>query len=189
MLARTWPRPSFALAASARAAGLRASVYLGSSGKLGKQLRWAVDQGARWCLIYGHAEREAGAVTVRDLVSASQEAVPAADGRTATWPRRRARGGAMAEPPFTDPDTWFAGLPGVVIAAGALITDPAGRVLLVKPNYRERWALPGGICELGEPPQVGCGREVAEELGMDMPVGRLLATDWVTALRRPRPGR
>lgn len=84
----------------------------------------------------------------------------------------------MAETTFTDPDTWFAGLPGVVIAAGGLITDPAGRVLLVKPNYRDRWALPGGICELGEPPQVGCGRELAEELGMDIPVGRLLATDW-----------
>lgn len=84
----------------------------------------------------------------------------------------------MAEATFTDPDTWFAGLPGVVVAAGALITDPAGRVLLVKPNYRERWALPGGICELGEPPQTGCGRELAEELGLDVPVGRLLATDW-----------
>jgi len=70
---------SFALAAQARTAGLRASVYLGSSGKLGKQLRWAVDQGARWCLIYGAAEREAGTVTVRDLVSAEQEAVQAPD--------------------------------------------------------------------------------------------------------------
>ncbi len=84
----------------------------------------------------------------------------------------------MPERTFTDPDTWFAGLPGVVIAAGGLITDPAGQVLLVKPNYRERWALPGGICELGEPPQTGCGRELAEELGLDIPVGRLLATDW-----------
>lgn len=71
--------PAFAFAAHARAAGLRASVYLGSSGKLSKQLRWAADQGARWCLIYGNAEREAGAVTVRDLVRAEQEAVPAAE--------------------------------------------------------------------------------------------------------------
>jgi histidyl-tRNA synthetase len=68
---------SFALAAAARAAGLRASVYLGASGKLGKQLRWAAEQGARWCLIYGHAEREAGAVTVRDMESAEQETVSA----------------------------------------------------------------------------------------------------------------
>jgi len=68
---------SFALAATARSVGLRASVYLGSSGKLGKQLRWASDQGARWCLIYGHAERDQGVVTVRDMVSGEQCQVPA----------------------------------------------------------------------------------------------------------------
>jgi ADP-ribose pyrophosphatase YjhB (NUDIX family) len=79
---------------------------------------------------------------------------------------------------MADEDTWFASLPGVVVAAGALITDRADRVLLVKPNYRDHWALPGGICEHGEPPQAGCGREVAEELGLEVPVGRLLATDW-----------
>jgi histidyl-tRNA synthetase len=67
---------SFALAGAARAAGLRASVYLGASGKLGRQLRWASDQGARWCLIYGSTEDEAGTVTVRDLHSGDQEAVP-----------------------------------------------------------------------------------------------------------------
>jgi histidyl-tRNA synthetase len=70
---------SFALAAAARTAGLRASVYLGSSGKLGRQLRWASDQGARWCLIYGTAEDEAGTVTVRDMTSGEQNAVPLAD--------------------------------------------------------------------------------------------------------------
>jgi ADP-ribose pyrophosphatase YjhB (NUDIX family) len=79
---------------------------------------------------------------------------------------------------FTDADTWYAGLAGVVIAAGALITDPDGRVLLVKPNYRELWSPPGGICEFGEPPQAGCRREVAEEIGLAVPVGRLLLTDW-----------
>jgi 8-oxo-dGTP diphosphatase len=77
-----------------------------------------------------------------------------------------------------DADTWFASLPGVVVAAGALITDPSGRVLLVKPNYRELWSIPGGICEFGEPPHVGCHREVAEEIGLDVEVGRLLAIDW-----------
>jgi len=67
---------SFALAAEARGAGLRATVYLGSSGKIGRQLKWAADAGARWCLIYGNAERQASTVTVRDLDSAEQEAVP-----------------------------------------------------------------------------------------------------------------
>jgi 8-oxo-dGTP diphosphatase len=79
---------------------------------------------------------------------------------------------------FIDHDTWFAQLPGAVVAAAALITDPAGRVLLVKPNYRDHWSLPGGICEHGEPPHQGCAREVAEETGLERPVGGLLAIDW-----------
>lgn len=79
---------------------------------------------------------------------------------------------------FTDEETWFNGLAGVVIAAGGLITDPAGRVLLVKPNYRSFWGVPGGICELREPPHIGCARELAEEIGLPIPVGRLLAVDW-----------
>ena len=70
---------SFDFAATARAAGLRASIYLGSSGKLGRQLRWASDQGARWCLIYGRAEADAGTLTVRDLRSGEQTAVPVGD--------------------------------------------------------------------------------------------------------------
>ena len=67
---------SCTLASMARAAGLRASVYLGTSGKLGKQLKWASDSGARLCLIYGNSEREAGTVTVRDMVNAEQTSVP-----------------------------------------------------------------------------------------------------------------
>jgi histidyl-tRNA synthetase len=72
-------RTSFALAAAARAAGLRASVYLGRSQKLGRQLSWASDQGARWCLIYGNAEADAGAVTVRDMREGEQAEVPLAE--------------------------------------------------------------------------------------------------------------
>jgi 8-oxo-dGTP diphosphatase len=79
---------------------------------------------------------------------------------------------------FIDHDTWFAQLPGVVVSAGALISDPGGRILLVKPNYRDHWTLPGGICEYGEPPHAGCAREVAEEIGLDLPIGALLAIDW-----------
>jgi len=84
----------------------------------------------------------------------------------------------MPEVSFTDPDVWFAGLPGVVVAAAALITDERERVLLVKPNYRDWWVLPGGICEHGEPPHAGCAREVAEEIGLELPIGALLAADW-----------
>ena len=79
VLGREFETRSFSLAAAARQAGLRASVYMGSSGKLGRQLKWASDQGARWALIYGHQEDEAGAVTVRDMNSGEQASVPVAD--------------------------------------------------------------------------------------------------------------
>ncbi len=69
----------FGFAAAARSAGLRASVYLGSSGKLGRQLKWASDKAARWCLIYGEQEHQAGQVTVRDMGSGEQTSVPAAE--------------------------------------------------------------------------------------------------------------
>jgi histidyl-tRNA synthetase len=68
--------PSFALAAAARRAGFRASVYLGSSSKLGRQLKWASDSGARWAVIYGEQEHEAGVATVRDMRSGEQVQVP-----------------------------------------------------------------------------------------------------------------
>jgi histidyl-tRNA synthetase len=70
---------SFGFAAAGRAAGLRASVYLGSSGKLGRQLKWASDNGARWAVIYGEREHEEGVVTVRDMGTGEQTRVPAAE--------------------------------------------------------------------------------------------------------------
>jgi len=76
---RRYSARSFAFAATARSAGLRASVYLGASGKLGRQLKWASDQGARWSLIYGAAEDEAGTVTVRDMATGEQAQVPAGE--------------------------------------------------------------------------------------------------------------
>jgi 8-oxo-dGTP diphosphatase len=77
---------------------------------------------------------------------------------------------------------WHASLPGVIASAGGLIGDGAGRLLVVKPNYRDYWTLPGGVCELGESPQDCCAREVREEIGLPLRVGRLLVVDW-----RPPP--
>jgi histidyl-tRNA synthetase len=67
---------SFRLAASIRRAGVRTGVYLGSSGKFAKQMKWASDQGARFCVIYGAAERTDGVVTLRDMNSGEQTQVP-----------------------------------------------------------------------------------------------------------------
>jgi 8-oxo-dGTP diphosphatase len=72
------------------------------------------------------------------------------------------------------------------MAAGALCRDQAGRVLLVDPVYRDTWDLPGGAVKAEESPHAACRREVAKELGLDRPVGRVLAVDWVPS-RPDRP--
>lgn len=85
-------------------------------------------------------------------------------------------------------EAWWASLPTVYVSAGAFITDPAGRTLLVKPNYRPHWGFPGGIVEAGEAPHEGCAREVLEEVGLDLHIGHLLVVDWVPSdADRPRP--
>jgi 8-oxo-dGTP pyrophosphatase MutT (NUDIX family) len=83
------------------------------------------------------------------------------------------------------PDVYVASLARKRMAAGALCRDGAGKVLLVDPVYRDTWDLPGGAVEAEESPHAACRREVTEELGLDRPVGRVLAVDWVPS----RPGR
>ncbi|MGW2640458.1 NUDIX domain-containing protein [Streptomyces sp. NPDC001348] len=82
---------------------------------------------------------------------------------------------------------YIAGLPRVLSGAAALFRDAEGRVLLVEPNYREGWALPGGTVESddGETPRQGARRETLEEIGLDVEPGRLLAVDWVHGTGRP----
>ncbi|MGK5692931.1 NUDIX domain-containing protein [Streptomyces sp. URMC 128] len=82
---------------------------------------------------------------------------------------------------------YIASLPRVLAGAAALFRDGEGRVLLVEPNYREGWALPGGTIESddGETPRQGARRETAEEIGLDRELGRLLAVDWVHGAGRP----
>ncbi|MGW7609017.1 NUDIX domain-containing protein [Streptomyces sp. NPDC054766] len=82
---------------------------------------------------------------------------------------------------------YLAGLPRVLVGAAALFRDAEGRVLLVEPNYREGWTLPGGTVESddGESPRQGARRETAEEIGLDVELGRLLAVDWVQWPARP----
>jgi 8-oxo-dGTP diphosphatase len=89
---------------------------------------------------------------------------------------------------YLEPAAWFAQLPTVYLAAAALITNPQGQVLLVKPNYRDYWNLPGGIVEDAEDPYDGCAREVREEIGLAVAIGALLVADWVPPRgERPRP--
>ncbi len=69
---------------------------------------------------------------------------------------------------------------------GALIFDAAGRLLVLKPNYKKGWTIPGGQMDAtGESPWEACVRETLEECGLEPASGRLVCVDF----RRPKPNR
>ena len=63
---------------------------------------------------------------------------------------------------------WFNGQPRKPISGAVLFTNIAGEVLLLKPNYRDRWNLPGGVVNEHESPLDGAIREVKEELNLTL---------------------
>jgi ADP-ribose pyrophosphatase YjhB (NUDIX family) len=85
--------------------------------------------------------------------------------------------GARHDPART---AYYAGLPRKRVGAGALITDTDGRVLVVEQTYRTTWEIPGGVVESLETAPVACRRECAEELGIDVAIGRLLVVEHQT---------
>ncbi|MBB4694950.1 NUDIX domain-containing protein [Paractinoplanes abujensis] len=78
---------------------------------------------------------------------------------------------------MTSGDFWTH-LPTKLVGAGALLTDDAGRFLVVEPTYKPEWEIPGGVVEAGESPRTGVRRELREELGLAIDVTDLLVIDW-----------
>ena len=70
-------------------------------------------------------------------------------------------------------------LPRKRVIAQALMRDGAGRVLMCHPTYKDDWDLPGGVVEERESPHTAVGREITEELGLTLPIGALVLTDWM----------
>ncbi len=58
-------------------------------------------------------------------------------------------------------------------------TSSEPRVLMCQLTYKADWDLPGGVVEVGESPQLAVSREVEEELGLTIPAGNLMLTDWL----------
>jgi 8-oxo-dGTP pyrophosphatase MutT (NUDIX family) len=88
-----------------------------------------------------------------------------------------------SDPPITEPGAFRAllnsFLPRKRAIAQMLVRDPEERVLLCRLTYKQDWDLPGGVVEVGESPQQAVTREVEEELGLQVPAGDLLLTDWL----------
>ena len=70
-------------------------------------------------------------------------------------------------------------LPRKRAIAQMLVRDTEGRVLLCSLTYKQDWDLPGGVVEVNESPRDAVSREVQEELGLEVPAGPLLLTDWL----------
>ncbi|MGD8200479.1 NUDIX hydrolase [Ornithinimicrobium sp. W1679] len=70
-------------------------------------------------------------------------------------------------------------LPTKRLIVQGLVRDDQGRVLLCELTYKRDWDLVGGVAEPDETPVASLEREVCEELGVELPVGDLLAVDWL----------
>ncbi len=73
----------------------------------------------------------------------------------------------------------------LIRCVGAVVHDPRGRLLLVKRANepgRGRWSVPGGKVEPGETDRSAVRRELSEETGLSVIVGR-----WLGRVLRPAP--
>ena len=72
------------------------------------------------------------------------------------------------------------GVSGSVIpCVGAVVTDEQGRLLMIKRGHEPGaglWSIPGGRIEPGETDAEALVREMLEETGLTVEVGRLLGT-------------
>jgi RimJ/RimL family protein N-acetyltransferase/ADP-ribose pyrophosphatase YjhB (NUDIX family) len=90
-----------------------------------------------------------------------------------------------SDPPLTEPESFRAllnsFLPRKRAISQLLVRDRDDRVLICQLTYKQDWDLPGGVDEVGESPRLAAGREVQEELALDIEVGDLLLIDWLPA--------
>jgi 8-oxo-dGTP pyrophosphatase MutT (NUDIX family) len=66
-------------------------------------------------------------------------------------------------------------LPKKQIGTAVVFLNEDGHILLLKPNYKKGWIVPGGSVDDGESPMSCVIRETKEEVGLSMETPELLA--------------
>lgn len=76
-----------------------------------------------------------------------------------------------------------AGTPSFTVGAVCLL-EREGRLLMLRQPHRVGWSLPGGLLDRGEPAARAVERELREELGLQIEVGRPITAVVDAPLRR-----
>ncbi len=74
---------------------------------------------------------------------------------------------------YTDAE-YAATLPKKQVGTAVLFFNTRGELLIVKPDYRDGWLVPGGSADTDESPLQCAIRETKEEIGLDLPELRLV---------------
>lgn len=64
--------------------------------------------------------------------------------------------------------------PSPIVGGDGAVIDNQGRILLIRRSDNKKWAMPGGLLEVGETPAEGTLREVYEETGIQCKVTSLV---------------
>ena len=72
---------------------------------------------------------------------------------------------------------WQESLPKKKVAVKVILKSDKGNILLVKPDYKDTWQMPGGGVDEYEDPKVAAVRETEEETGIKIETSDLRLVD------------
>ena len=76
---------------------------------------------------------------------------------------------------------YYKNLPKKRMGAGVLFFNEQNELLILKPNYKDHWSVPGGTVDKNESPRQCCLREIKEEIGFDLREISFLCVDYNSA--------